>query len=83
MELEHPNIVALEDTVMQDNDIYFIQEYCNTDLAKYLHLLGDGNRLPQNAIKNYLKQILLGVAYCHSQRIIHRDLKPANILLSG
>ena len=41
MELEHPNIVALEDTVMRDNDIYFIQEYCNTDLSKHLHRLGD------------------------------------------
>jgi serine/threonine protein kinase len=30
-----------------------------------------------------MRQILEGVAYCHSQRIIHRDLKPANILLSG
>lgn len=45
MELEHPNIVGLEDTVMRDNDIYFIQEYCNTDLAKFLHSLGDGNKL--------------------------------------
>ena len=37
MELEHQNIVYLEDTVMHDNDIYFIQEYCNTDLSKFLH----------------------------------------------
>ena len=58
MELEHPNIVALEDTVMRDNDIYFIQEYCNTDLSKFLHRLGDSNRLPQNIVKSYLKQIL-------------------------
>lgn len=45
--------------------------------------MGDQQRLPQNLIKTYIKQILEGVAYCHSQRIIHRDLKPANILLSG
>ncbi len=54
MELEHPNIVLLEDTVMLDNDIYFIQEYCNTDVAKYLHLIGE-NRMPQQNIKSYIK----------------------------
>jgi serine/threonine protein kinase len=80
-ELEHPNIVQLYDTVMLENDIYFIVEYCNTDLAKYIHRLGDGQNFAQPLIKDYIRQILEGVAYCHSQRIIHRDLKPANILL--
>ena len=83
MELEHQNIVQLHDTVMQENDIYFVQEYCNTDLAKHLHHLNDGQNLHQTLIKDYIRQILEGLAYCHSQRIIHRDLKPANILLSG
>ena len=41
MELQHPNIVALDDHVMLENDIFFIQEYCNTDMAKFLHQLGD------------------------------------------
>ena len=68
---------------MLENDIFFIQEYCNTDMAKFLHALGDSQRLPANLIKSYLRQTLEGVAYCHSQRVIHRDLKPANILLSG
>ena len=55
MELEHQNIVSLEDTVMQDNDIYFIQEYCNTDLAKFLHAVPSGQRLRQDMIKNYIR----------------------------
>lgn len=28
-----------------------------------------------------LKQILLGLAYCHSHKILHRDLKPSNLLI--
>jgi calcium-dependent protein kinase len=28
-----------------------------------------------------MKNILMAVAYCHSQNIVHRDLKPENILL--
>lgn len=41
--------------------------------------------MPLNAlqIKEYMKQILTGVHFCHASRIIHRDLKPSNILLSG
>jgi len=55
MELQHPNIVALDDHVMLENDIFFIQEYCNTDLSKFLHHLGDNQRLPAQLIKNYMR----------------------------
>lgn len=29
-----------------------------------------------------MRQILEGVAYCHTYRILHRDLKPHNLLIS-
>ena len=34
-------------------------------------------------IREYLRQILTGVHFCHASRVIHRDLKPSNILLAG
>jgi len=33
-------------------------------------------------LKNYLRQILKGLAHLHKRRIIHRDLKPGNVLLT-
>ncbi len=35
-ELNHPNIVRLVDVVMTDSSIWFVQEFCNIDLSKYL-----------------------------------------------
>ena len=83
MDLQHENIVSLKDIVMKDTVIFFVQEYCNMDLGKFLSQIPEGQKLPAKLIKEYLRQILMGVAYCHMERIIHRDLKPANILLSG
>ena len=59
-------------------------EFCSQDLHHYLQSLYDKQQsLTHSQIKNYMRQILEAVAYCHSERIMHRDLKPANILLSG
>ena len=32
---------------------------------------------------HYLKQMLDGILYCHSNRVIHRDLKPQNLLIDA
>ena len=83
MDLQHENIVSLKDIVMKDTVIFFVQEYCNTDLSKFLQSIPEGQKLTASVIRSYIHQVLMGVAYCHMERIIHRDLKPANILLSG
>lgn len=33
-------------------------------------------------IRNFMKQILMGMAYVHKQGVCHRDLKPENILMN-
>lgn len=80
-ELDHHNIVKLKDVVMTDTHIWFVQEFCNIDLAKYLRDIRD--LMSAKQIKSFIRQILDGVRHCHETRIIHRDLKPANILLAG
>jgi serine/threonine protein kinase len=34
--------------------------------------------LPEDLAKSYLKQMLLGIDYIHSNSMLHRDLKPQN-----
>ena len=32
--------------------------------------------------QSYLRQLLDGIAYCHTHRVLHRDLKPQNLLVT-
>lgn len=38
--------------------------------------------LPAETAKNFVKQMLKGVCFCHERRVIHRDLKPQNLLVT-
>lgn len=46
------------------------------------HIQNNG-RLPEPEAVRLFRQIISGLAYCHSFHICHRDLKPENILLDG
>ena len=39
--------------------------------------------LNEEKSRQYLRQMILGIEFCHRNGIIHRDLKPENILLSS
>lgn len=39
-----------------------------------------GGRLQEAEVRQFLSEVLAGLAYAHKKKIIHRDLKPANIL---
>uniref|UniRef100_A0A8C2PKJ2 Protein kinase domain-containing protein n=1 Tax=Capra hircus TaxID=9925 RepID=A0A8C2PKJ2_CAPHI len=80
-ELRHPNIVSLQDVLMQDSRLYLIFEFLSMDLVK----LGDscpyGQCCKISFFQSYLYQILQGIVFCHSRRVLHRDLKPQNLLI--
>lgn len=59
-------------------------EYCKKNLEEEIQEhKKDGSLIPIDKIKNYMKQILTGMAYVHKMGISHRDLKPENILMNN
>ncbi|BBN01060.1 cyclin-dependent kinase [Marchantia polymorpha subsp. ruderalis] len=79
-EMQHGNIVRLQDVVHSEKRLYLVFEYLDLDLKKHMDTCPDLAKDPR-LIKTYLYQILRGIAYCHSHRVLHRDLKPQNLLI--
>ncbi|KAI1329651.1 hypothetical protein F5Y16DRAFT_365854 [Xylariaceae sp. FL0255] len=59
--------------------LYLVMEYLNGgDCASLIKILGG---LPEDWVKKYLGEVILGVEHLHDRGIIHRDLKPDNLLI--
>jgi cyclin-dependent kinase 1 len=81
-ELKHPNIVTLEDVLMEDNRLYLIFEFLSMDLKKYMDSLPSEKMMDSELVRSYLFQITAAMLFCHRRRILHRDLKPQNLLIN-
>ena len=76
--LSHPNIVSPIEYCRDSDDLFIVTEYCEGGTL-YDRIAQEG-RLNEDICKNYAKQILSGLAYCHHNGIVHRDIKPENLL---
>ncbi|MCD9560418.1 Cell division control protein 2 A [Datura stramonium] len=79
-EMQHANIVRLQDVVHSEKRLYLVFEYLDLDLKKHMDSSPEFSKDPR-LVKMFLYQILRGIAYCHSHRVLHRDLKPQNLLI--
>jgi len=77
--LDHPGIVkfisAFTDVA---NNIYIVTEYCNYGS---LERFTKNEKLSEEDILFYIKQIRDGLRYLLTNNVLHRDIKPPNILL--
>ena len=78
--MDHENIVKLYGVEETDRETILIMEYCERgDLYHYINKYENG--MPEDIVRNFSRQIALGLNYLHKNNIVHRDLKPHNILL--
>ena len=82
-QLDHPNIVRLEEVYESHSEIYLVQELCTGgELFDRLDEQPDYHYTEAECAR-LIKNMLCAVRYLHSKGIIHRDLKLENFLFSS
>lgn len=78
-ELHHENIVLYYGLSSESNYLNIFLEYIpGGSVLLMLQLYGP---FEEPLIRNFVRQVLVGLSYLHSVDIIHRDIKGANILI--
>ncbi|KAL6638539.1 hypothetical protein ACP70R_023650 [Stipagrostis hirtigluma subsp. patula] len=79
--LIHPNIVKLKEVAMENHELFFIFEHMECNL--YDVIRQRQTAFSEGDIRNFMLQILQGLAYMHNNGYFHRDLKPENLLVTN
>ena len=79
-ELDHPNIIKLEESFINDKDqLVQITEFATG--GSLFDNLEVGKIYPEITIIRWMLDISKGIQYLHSKNIIHRDISPDNVLI--
>jgi len=77
--LKHPNIVQYKDYFSTKKYMNIVLEYVEGGSLQSL-IKQKNITVTEDLLNKYIKQVLEGLDYIHSQGIVHRDIKAANLL---
>ena len=77
--LQHPNIAALHTALRLNNQLLMLIEFVEGVSIEALLKKGP---IPVPQAIEYIRQVLLALAYSHAHGVVHRDIKPANIMVT-
>jgi len=84
--LDHPNLVNLIDVIQdrQTHTLNIVMEYVHGGpIIEDDELVeGTAKKMPEHEVKNYFRQLVMGLEYLHHHGVLHRDIKPSNLLLN-
>jgi mitogen-activated protein kinase kinase kinase len=80
-DLQHPNIVQYLGASSSAEYLNIFLEYVPGGSVQTM--LNSYGALREPLIRNFVRQIVTGLAYLHGREIIHRDIKGANILVDN
>uniref|UniRef100_A0A0A9W2N3 SNF-related serine/threonine-protein kinase n=3 Tax=Lygus hesperus TaxID=30085 RepID=A0A0A9W2N3_LYGHE len=77
--VQHPNVVRLYEVIDTQTKLYLVLELADGgDLYDYIMRHDAG--LSEPFAKEYFRQIVRAISYCHKLHVAHRDLKPENVV---
>src|SRR4051794_17200530 len=76
--LNHPNIVAVYDTLTDDEGVLIVMEYVPGHTLR--DEVGRGRVEPGRAL-DVLAALASALDHAHGAGVVHRDVKPANVLI--
>ena len=77
--LDHPNIIRIYDTVLEEDQAYIVMEHVTgRELSNFCSF---DMLLPLHRVVGIVFKCCLALDYAFKQGVIHRDIKPANILV--
>ncbi|KLJ08966.1 hypothetical protein EMPG_15612 [Blastomyces silverae] len=81
-DLDHPNIIRLEQVIRGENTMYIFQELVTAgDLFSFLEYKDFNLSDSETAV--IVRQVALAIRYLHNNNVVHRDIKPDNILMTS
>ena len=71
--LKHPNIIRLYEVIKIDNVLHIVMEWAaGGTLMAHLFIHSPHQRLYENEIKLFVRQIVDAMAYIHGKGIVHK-----------
>ena len=81
--LDHPNIVAVRDVVIQDGSTFLVTEFVD-GVTLYEHLKSQPDKaLAMTIACQLMCQVADALTASHRYGIVHRDIKPTNIMVKA